>query len=391
MTSTQDKYSALKRKYTKLMASYRKISDLLADKNKEIIGGAEGTGDNNNMKQYAFLEDKDLQELIRDNSKNLPYVENLFQIIDYIFFKFALFQNTKNMKEEKSFEEISQHFESDFNNWKTKNNADFLNHCILFLIKNIDAYKQYFNNKYILKSETVNSSILYSYLLGHNIFDDFDTFYRIIIEYFAPQYDTVEEVLKQYGFRYVEVGGGGNCFYYSIIHQLSGMTSDDYINERYDIELRKMLCDYIRENKDKILKKVENYENLFENLISEIKNDGIWVESEVTIKAMCDIIGKKIVIYQISSERVGDEKLTKYKLIPGFGMSNLIGPPNIDEIYLLYNPSAGHYQSLVPLDYEHIYDSNIGLEETKEDNDCSKSCLMHFFDERKETLKSYQS
>jgi uncharacterized protein (DUF1810 family) len=344
MTSTQDKYSALKRKYTKLMASYRKISDLLADKNKEIIGGAEGTGDNNNLQQYVFREDTELQELIWDNSKNLPYVENLFQIIDYIFIKFALYKKFEISADKKY---ISKHFESDFGNWKAPQNADFLNDCVFFLMKNTEAYTQYFNNIYYTKYSK-------NQLLIDNLFIP-DKVLINILEYFGPICSNddsdknnsmgIDEIAKIYGFRIVDAGGGGGdgkSFFHSIIYQLSGMTSVTDKSNNHS-ELRNELYNYISIFKNEIKKITTD----LDKKLDIIKNK-TWEHDDILIKAICDIIGKEIVIYE-KRKTMNNE----YKIIrTGKYERWLTKEKFTDKIYLLYHTDSLHYQSLVPMDKE---------------------------------------
>ena len=366
MTSTQDKYSALKSKYTKLMASYRKISDLLADKNKEIIGGAEGTGDNNNLQQYVIQEYADLQELIWDYRDNLPYVENLFQIIDYICIKFALYE----IYESGDKKYISKHFESDFDNWKTKKNADFLNDCVFFLMKNIEAYKDYFY--YIYFAKYSKNQLLVHNRPGSVLIN--------ILEYFGPICSNddseknnsmgIDKIAKIYGFRIVDAGGGGGdgkSFFHSIIYQLSGMKSvTDKSNNH--LQLRNELYKYISVNNYGIFNK---YGNNDKEKISKIIENGKWGHDSLLISAICDIIGKEIVIYEKRKTNNSDE----YKIIRTVGYERLLSKEKFtDKIYLLYHTDSLHYQSLVPMDKEVA-----SIDQKKND----PYNLQHFIDKQK--------
>jgi uncharacterized protein (DUF1810 family) len=362
MTSVQQKYSALKKKYIKLLASYRKISDLSTDKNNKIIGGAEGSGNSNNkLQNYVEYYDIHLQELIWDYQDNLPYVENLFQIIDYIFIKFSLFEIYKKKEDKK---DICKHFESDFKNWKNPENADILNTCVKFLMKNIKACRQYFYNKYEIihiddsDIENAISDIVRYYNFNKNIF-----------EYFGPiccnndvsektNCMKVDDIAQLYGFRIVDACGSvdKNSFFGSIIHQLSGLTiSLDNKNNHSKLknEFTKYINDNIGEIKDSLNDEyiyTDNYDDIIKNLeiqIGKIKSGQIWVHDDIFICAVCDIIGKNIVIYEKRETNNNNE----YKIIPLDTYTHLLKERNSkDEIYLLYHDDRSYYESLVPLD-----------------------------------------
>jgi hypothetical protein len=166
MTSTPEKYSALKKRYAKLMTSYKKVKTLVSQKNKNIIGGEPGDAINQ---------------------------ENLFSIIDYIFIKYSVYNYFRYYL--KFSREIYGHFESDFNNWKTHNNES-LKFCIDFLKNNRETYKTSFLLKHCSKKLNPRT---FPAKLGDNEWDTaLDNNTKLLIEYMNIVYELLDSICKDF-------------------------------------------------------------------------------------------------------------------------------------------------------------------------------------------------
>ena len=169
MTSTPEKYSTLKKKYAKLMTSYKKVKTLVSQKNKNIIGGEPGdAGDAVNL-------------------------ENLYSIIDYIFIKYSVYYYfTYTLIYSKN---IYEHFEFDFNNWKTNNNKS-LKFCIDFLKNNSETYKKRFLLKHCSKKLNPRT---FATNLGDNQWDAvLENNTKRVIDYMNIVYELLDHICKDF-------------------------------------------------------------------------------------------------------------------------------------------------------------------------------------------------
>jgi len=90
-------------------------------------------------------------------------------------------------------------------------------------------------------------------------------------------------------FNIVDVGGGGDCFYRVVAHQLD-------MNPNNFIEIRCKVADYISKNKDLYLPFFENLEEC-NNFINSIKKKGNWCEGEIEMQSVCNIYKVDLHVY----------------------------------------------------------------------------------------------
>ena len=92
----------------------------------------------------------------------------------------------------------------------------------------------------------------------------------------------------------VDVGGGGDCFYRVVAHQLK-------MNPNKFMEIRRKIADYLEANKETYQPFFENNEKLTK-FISSIRKKGKWCEGEIEMQAVCNIFNVNLDVYGDSGE-----------------------------------------------------------------------------------------
>lgn len=100
-------------------------------------------------------------------------------------------------------------------------------------------------------------------------------------------------------YQIVDVGGGGDCFYRVIAHQL-GMEPKSFMKIRRKISL------FIKSNKEKFLPFFESEEEFY-NYVASIKKKGTWCEGEMEMQSVCDIYNVNLNVY------ADNGNITKFK------------------------------------------------------------------------------
>jgi len=122
-------------------------------------------------------------------------------------------------------------------------------------------------------------------------------------------------------FNIIDVGGGGDCFYRVIAHQL-GMNPNQFM------QIRSKISEYININKDSYLPFFENSEE-FTNFVNSIKKKGNWCEGEIEMQSVCNLYNVDLHVY-------GDN-----------GNINKFTSDNTNKIFRIYHEVDIHFKSIV--------------------------------------------
>ena len=112
---------------------------------------------------------------------------------------------------------------------------------------------------------------------GPVIFDDVSTVQGISFE--APDF-TFQYRLHRYRLRPLDVGGGGDCFFKSISHQL-------YCDPSHHLQIREAGVQYLMENPERFIE--SNVEASWLRYLSSMSRQGTWAD-HIIIQAVADVM-----------------------------------------------------------------------------------------------------
>lgn len=119
----------------------------------------------------------------------------------------------------------------------------------------------------------------------------------------------------------VDVGGGGDCFWRVVSHQL-------YNNPSNFMKIKNNVGNYIKKNSEKYEHLFDSKES-FDNFISKLKKKGTWCEGEIEMNAVS-------ILYSINIRILGND-----------GIENLIKTGDYDKVINLYHDRELHFRSIL--------------------------------------------
>ena len=166
------------------------------------------------------------------------------------------------------------------------------------------------------------------------------------------------EQVAKYGFRPVEAGGDGNCFFYSVVSQLELLRKEGKFNENEAIErnheeLRKLAIQHIIDHPFLYSSFIVDSE--WSNYIEKMGKNGEWVDGGVIVLALSRALNMNIVVIPSSGELVIFRR----------------SDSGVPTLYLGHQVDY-HYQSLVPFGTgpsKHIDITNTDVDDWEPYND----------------------
>lgn len=119
----------------------------------------------------------------------------------------------------------------------------------------------------------------------------------------------------------VDVGGGGDCFWRVVSHQL-------YNNPSNFMKIKNNVANYIKKNHEKYEHLFDSKES-FDNFISKLKKKGTWCEGEIEMNAVS-------ILYSINIRVLGND-----------GIENLIKTGDYDKVINIYHDREVHFRSIL--------------------------------------------
>ena len=123
------------------------------------------------------------------------------------------------------------------------------------------------------------------------------------------------------GIDIVDVGGGGDCFWRSVSHQLDNNPSNF-------MKIKNNVANYINKNPKKYEHLFDSKES-FDNFISRLRKKGTWCEGEIEMNAVS-------LLYSINIRVLGND-----------GNENLIKTGDYDKVINLYHDRDIHFRSII--------------------------------------------
>ena len=123
------------------------------------------------------------------------------------------------------------------------------------------------------------------------------------------------------GTNIVDVGGGGDCFWRVVSHQIDGTPLNF-------MKIKNKVASFIKKNKKKY-KHLFDSENSFDNFVVNLRKKGTWCEGEIEMNAVS-------ILY-----------LTKIRILGNDGNENLIETGNYNKVINIYHDKNQHFRSII--------------------------------------------
>ena len=164
--------------------------------------------------------------------------------------------------------------------------------------------------------------------------------------------------LLRHNLRPLDVGGGGDCLYRSVSHQLYG-------NEGHHLDIRAEGVKYLREHPERFIESVVN--TPWAQYLSDMSVQGTWADHFIIIQAVADALNLRINIIE------SDENFTEITLVEP---ANAIANPRSIYIYV------GHIGHL------HYVSTCLGIPERSSNGLSNSSNDFHEFENSSNTESS---